>query len=550
MANILIDSSSKHLRGSGWVTIPNDQTIGGSVARSNGKEELTSFSVSFNGTSISFFIVNSLLNSLNLPPSSTVTIDGTQTFEVPVQSVDIQNPSLLVEKHWFSTPILSDSTHTVSATDFPRNFSLDYALVTPGRQTPIADELLVVDDDSTLLTYSNTWYRNTSTYLVPLPPGQGQLSLVPLNGVTHHASTIFSLVDTFVKFNFTGTSVYIYGILEGSINGTEKLTVVYTLDGFKTQQDYYPASQTQANFLWFSNTTIPLGLHTVQIDILQLNGVDFILDYILYNPSPHPPDQTNPFVNPFAPSGENGDGPLSPSSKSKYTKTVIIASIVGGVVGIAVIIGLILIWRRLKSRKYRSNEIIALNQTRDDRKLNGRSNDHSGPRPLSIQDRASSPSTNPSHDDGLIVRRKPTLDGAQQRLSQDQYTDIVHVEPHGNVRSQVLVTPFTLGIRPTAPPVANSASNDGDERPSIHTRLQALQNLAHDIRREMAEARNGRESQVPSLSSTAASSRDVTQEAATSGRVSTGLYPPPYREGSSTKDARLQRFLDGTTVSR
>ncbi|KAG6915235.1 hypothetical protein DXG01_012567, partial [Tephrocybe rancida] len=101
-----------------------------------------------------------------------------------------------------STPTLSDVTHNLSVS-FPRNFSLDYALVTPGHATLLLDEVLVLDDDVLGITYSNNWR----------PPKR-----LP--------------------------------------NGTERLSISYTLDGYKTQQDYYPGSQTQTNFLWFANTML------------------------------------------------------------------------------------------------------------------------------------------------------------------------------------------------------------------------------------------------------------------------------------------------------
>ncbi|KAG6815964.1 hypothetical protein H0H87_009877 [Tephrocybe sp. NHM501043] len=449
MANILINNFSKYTSTSSWASIPNSQALGGSVARSNGTEELTSFTVAFNGTSISFFIVGSLFASPNLPASSTITVDGMQTFEVPIESGDFQNSSLLVEKHWFTTPVLTDATHTVSAINFPRKFSLDYAIVTPGAQTPLANELMVIDDDSDLLTYSSAWHRNTSTYLIPFPHSQDQLSFVPLNGVTHHVSTITSVVDTWAEFNFTGTSVSIYGILDGSTTGTEKLTVAYTLDGFKTQQDYYPASQTQANFLWFSNTTVPLGLHTVQIDILRLNGVDFILDYIVYDPSSHPQDHTTPFAKPFVLEGGNGDDSTLPS---KSTKKVVLGSLIGGIVGLALIIGLIRIWRYFQLR--RSREELLDKQLRDLEELLQQ---------IIQSSTASSPGTNTSRDE--------------------------------------LVVPSTLGVHSVAPLVASPPENDGEERRRIHVRLQELQNLVEDIRREIAGARNGGAPQAPSSSS-------------------------------------------------
>ncbi|KAG6906689.1 hypothetical protein DXG01_012581 [Tephrocybe rancida] len=516
------------------------------------------------GTSISIFIVSTLLTSSNLPSSSTITIDGNQTFDVPIPTGDVQNPSLQLEQHYYSTPVLPDATHTLSVSSFPRNFSLDYALVTPGPATPLVDELMVLDDDVLDITYSNTWRHNTSSYVVPVSQGQGQLSLTPLNGVTHHAAQL-TLIPTFAKFNFTGTSIYVYGPFYGSQNGTERLSVAYTLDGYKTQQDYYPASQTQANFLWFANTTIPLGLHTLEIDVLQLGGVDFVLDYVLYTPSPHAAVQagTGPFT---APGGEGKGSPGEQSSKRM--KVIVIGSVVGGVVGLMLVLGIVWLWRRHNRGRQRAlsasqdSRTPPMEEATSHREATGAPHDQEqllndlvhGIAELLEPQAASTSRTE------LVAQHKPTLlGGAVPASSQNSYTNIVQVgqgqiaQPHpppsrlrrlfGGARPQTeAVTPFTAGIRPRPlPPQTQITPQNRDER--LTTRLQALHTLALDIRREMADTRTSiQTSSVPSESSRGGERTEHPDRTSGSGALTT-VHPPPYHEDAAAKDERVERFL-------
>ncbi|KAG6906384.1 hypothetical protein DXG01_014175 [Tephrocybe rancida] len=543
MANILIDSSSKHVSASGWISIPSPENLGGSVSRSQGSEELTSFSISFNGTAISIFIVSTLLTSSNLPSSSIITIDGNQTFDVPIPTGDVQSPSLQLQQHYFSTPVLLDTTHTLSVSSFPRNFSLDYALVTPGHATPLVDELMVLDDGVLdIITYSTTWRRNTSSYVVPVSQGQGQLSLTPLNGVTHHAAQL-TLIPTFAKFNFTGTSIYIYGPFYGSQNGTERLSVAYTLDGYKTQRDYYPASQTQANFLWFANTTIPLGLHTVRIDVLQLGGVDFVLDYVLYTPSPHAAVQAG--AGPFAAPG-GGKGSVAGQSSGR-TKVIVIGSVVGGVVGLMLVLGIVWLWRRHNRGRQRALSVSQdshtspMEEATSNWEATGASHDQE--QLLNDLVRGITQLLEPSHphsvtstsskwDKGkprsLILLRpgcgdsSEVLDRKPKLVNPSQSTASLH-----SFSPIVAVTPFTVGIRPRPlPPQIQTTPQARGER--LTMRLHALHTLSLYIQREMADTRASiRTSSVPSESPWG-EERTVHPDRTSGSEALTAVYPPPY----------------------
>ncbi|KAG6839348.1 hypothetical protein C0991_003419, partial [Blastosporella zonata] len=152
------------------------------------------------GTSISLFVVTALLSGTDIPTSSTVNIDGSQSWDVSIDRED--NATLLVERQWFTTPVLPDATHTVSITNFPRNFSLNYALVRPGSNTPLDGELLIVDDEDPAIGYMGTWDQNTGTIVIPVAGPINLLEFLPVNGATRSA---LSIIDTLqvAEFNFT-----------------------------------------------------------------------------------------------------------------------------------------------------------------------------------------------------------------------------------------------------------------------------------------------------------------------------------------------------------
>ncbi|KAG6914969.1 hypothetical protein DXG01_014168 [Tephrocybe rancida] len=346
MANILIDSSSSRIVATDWAVFPTDQTVGGSVSRSNSNSATTAFSITFNGTSISLFVITSLLAGSDVPSSSTVNIDNEQSWEVPIDRGD--NATLLVEQQWFSTPVLNDTTHTVSVTNFPRNFSLDYALVTTGGQTPLDGEILIVNDNDPLIVYSGFWLSDTSSLLISVPGPVSLLDFVPVGGTTVKVED--SILYYAAQLNFT---VYVYGILDGSQTGGDALFVTFNLDGVDSFRVYQPGAQIQTNFLWFSNDSSSSGGHTLRITPTNIGRIPFVLDYILYTASPHVIGGGAPSVN----------GPFSPPGSSSQSAGAPIPEIlVGVVVGMLVLTAILLLseflyrkwifgWRRSNSSK-------------------------------------------------------------------------------------------------------------------------------------------------------------------------------------------------------
>ncbi|KAG6908014.1 hypothetical protein DXG01_006481 [Tephrocybe rancida] len=341
MVNILIDSSSSRVVATDWAVFPTDQTVGGSVSRSNGTGATTAFR-----TSISLFVVTSLLAGSDVPSSSTVNIDNEQSWDVPINRGN--NATLLVEQQWFSTPVLSDRTHTVSITNFPRNFLLDYALVTPGSQTPLDGEILIVNDNDPLIVYSGLWVSDTSSLLIPVPGPVSLLNFVPVGGTTVKAE--YSILEYTAQLSFTGSAVYVYGILDGSQTGGDLLSVTFNLDGLDAIQVYNPAAQIQTNFLWFSNDNMLSGDHTLRITPTNMNLIPFVLDYVLYTASPHVIGGGAPSVNgPFSSPGSSSQGGTSLKKNGGISPPIatIVGSVVAGVVVLLAILLVFLYWKRI-----------------------------------------------------------------------------------------------------------------------------------------------------------------------------------------------------------
>ena len=105
---------------------------------------------------------------------------------------------------------------------------------------------------------------------------------------------------------FTGTAVYVYGILANTVNFTYTVTnLTFQLDNEQVDTFLHvPTNSTeyQYNTLFYANDTIPNGDHTI---LIQTNGDDgfylTLFDYIIYTfddgePDPAdtlPPEQHN-----------------------------------------------------------------------------------------------------------------------------------------------------------------------------------------------------------------------------------------------------------------
>jgi len=62
---------------------------------------------------------------------------------------------------WFTTPTLPDGRHSIIISTMDRK-AIDYAVVKVGKNTSLAGQIVVVDDDSSLIQYSGQWSWHTN----------------------------------------------------------------------------------------------------------------------------------------------------------------------------------------------------------------------------------------------------------------------------------------------------------------------------------------------------------------------------------------------------
>ncbi|GLB34336.1 hypothetical protein LshimejAT787_0112200 [Lyophyllum shimeji] len=328
MARILIDNTSERVEGPTWTSFHHETFLGGSMflqKTSNGfPSSVGPFSVTFNGTSIALYgDTNSQVNQ-----TGTVSIDGGPPF--PTATFQGLRPFSIVTQ-FFQSPTLPDTTHTITVADLV--VALDYMVVTAGNDTPLAQETLIVDDSDPAIVYDGPWVQNSSMLVFPpaLPNG-AQHEFLPFGNATHGTNT----AGASATFTFTGTSVTVYGVIHDP-PALGSLYVRYTMDGFPTEQRYYPTAP-RPHYPWYSNTSLATGEHTLKIEVTDTGDGDwnYTLDYITYTPS-------------FDSLGSK----LSTSPSGTYgrhgTRPALIGAICGAVGGVLVLVlvGLVIFRKRV-----------------------------------------------------------------------------------------------------------------------------------------------------------------------------------------------------------
>ncbi|KAF8867581.1 hypothetical protein BD779DRAFT_1676957 [Infundibulicybe gibba] len=172
----------------------------------------------FHGTSIAFVG--------DTPPSQdtqtvTVTIDNNLPYNA---SYDDPNPENY--RQWYQSPHLDDGIHTIQLNNIAGT-SVDFMVVSAGPSTPLAEQMVIVDDDDPSIVYSGNWTRNGSPFFsADLPSG------LPFHNGTHQSTTPG---DT-ATICFTGSSIALYGIFSWAALGS--MSVTYTLDGSSSITTY------------------------------------------------------------------------------------------------------------------------------------------------------------------------------------------------------------------------------------------------------------------------------------------------------------------------
>ncbi|KAJ7584357.1 hypothetical protein C8J56DRAFT_789922 [Mycena floridula] len=288
---VLVDDPSLSLGGPHWFIEPAGPLLGGTQYIYQNVAPYGSIVYDFSGQSVEklkrktdqfsagtgiLFVGNAPeLSDAASPKSFNVSIDSNALYVAKFQF-----PSGINQWYhqFYQSPLLLDGKHSINLSSIVTG--VDYAVVTAGQTTPLSGTTILVDDDNPEITYSGSgWQRNTDLIQV----GSGYLDAEPVGNATHRSATVG---DSF-SFQFSGTSVALYGVFDWTEIG--KMSVVFTLDGRHTTQDFIAAAggtapyQQQNHFLLFEQADLQATNHTVSTTITYADGNrDLIFDYITY----------------------------------------------------------------------------------------------------------------------------------------------------------------------------------------------------------------------------------------------------------------------------
>ncbi|KAJ7587013.1 hypothetical protein C8J56DRAFT_943396 [Mycena floridula] len=237
---------------------------------SNASLPLGGFSVSFTGMQIAMF-GNTNTGSQNFQ----VAVDKNPAYTASTGDTDPQT-----WLQWYQSPLLLEGVHTITVSQM-RGLAIDLLLVTPGPETLLNGQPLLVDDAYTGITYNGPgWKEVTSQKFVE--SGTTIHGLPILNG-THQTSHVG---DSLV-FSYTGAQMQLFGISQAGITGS--LVLSYSIDNGKVLRRSYdtttPASVDILNFLLLDTGPLVSGNHTVMVNVTDAVGLTLIVDYIRYIPS-------------------------------------------------------------------------------------------------------------------------------------------------------------------------------------------------------------------------------------------------------------------------
>ncbi|KAG6810397.1 hypothetical protein H0H92_012059 [Tricholoma furcatifolium] len=174
---------------------------------------------------------------------------------------------------WYQSPSLPDTNeHNVTFYDFP-TLLIDYALVTPGKDTLLTGQTLLVDDADASIVYNGNWTRSYAVI-----NGVNSTSRNPVGGSTLQTEDEAASAT----FQFAGTSLSVFGVSPSQ----DSVVMDFTLDGNLTKSNIYNGTVVDPNFLWFSQNNLFAGNHTLSMKFASNSPTrNFTIDYITYAPS-------------------------------------------------------------------------------------------------------------------------------------------------------------------------------------------------------------------------------------------------------------------------
>ncbi|KAJ7581311.1 hypothetical protein C8J56DRAFT_794386 [Mycena floridula] len=242
---------------------------------------------------------------------------------------------------WYESPPLTEGAHTLSAASLT-SAEIDFMVVTPGPDTLLLDNFLLIDDSYPDIKYSGSWSTEN-------PPGIPVPSVLFQSG-SHNSNTN----GDSLSFSFTGTNLAVYGMFASSA----PLTLSAIIDGgAPTSQSANITSASLKLTPIYTTGSLSSGKHTVNLTVTQSIGQLLIIDFILYQPGfstlSQMPDLSGSAssTSSRSPQPTSADRPVSTLSK----KTPV-GAIAGGVVGgILVLIAVLALLFFLRKRARRPN---------------------------------------------------------------------------------------------------------------------------------------------------------------------------------------------------
>ncbi|KAF8878235.1 hypothetical protein BD779DRAFT_1220364 [Infundibulicybe gibba] len=162
-------------------------------------------------------------------------------------------------------------------------------------------------------------------------------------------------------WSLSDSQVAVFGVFSWEKTGS--LAVTYTLDGFPTVNTYSVTPTTpeftdgllqHQNYLLFSNDSLSAGNHALVINVTQVNGLVFSMDYITYAPSftslDSKPDLTQPLPSP---------SPKYSTTDKRPSVGAIIGAVIGALVCLCAVFALFIIFRRRRRGNPPRNDYIA-----------------------------------------------------------------------------------------------------------------------------------------------------------------------------------------------
>ncbi|KAI3619535.1 hypothetical protein WG66_016731 [Moniliophthora roreri] len=274
-------------------------------------------------------------------------------------------PGFAVYTQVVHLPILVDGPHNITLYNLDL-IDVDYAIITPGDQTPLeGTTLAVVDDSDPEIVYHGMWKKQIGQQF---HPGDGTPDIRSLRDTTHASN---NTGDSFV-FQFAGTSVSVHGFLPLASAGS--FSVTFTLDGTSSISTVSPDPVetsnlgnmlVQPNCLFYKSPTLAPGKHSLLVNVTDIIGEqNFIIDFLTYTPSftrlSEKPNFGSSVAQPKSPTTTNVSEPVSSTTGQTGSRRQHIGAIIGGVVGGVIVLLVILFLFLFAVRRRKTKEVHAL----------------------------------------------------------------------------------------------------------------------------------------------------------------------------------------------